>query len=319
MKCTNTNSNYVIKSNSLVEARYRLSLQEMHVIYWLLTQIKPEDEEFKTHKLEIVEFANIIGVKSENQYKELRKVTKRLIQRAMEIYQPKTQEYLQFSWLSSARYQIKQGCVLLEFSPLLKPYLLQLKGYFTKIDIVDTLKLKSIYAVRIFELLLQYISIGKREINIEELRSYCGIEKGQYKLYADLKRYIIEKSRLEINKNTEYEICYSEIKESRKVVAIEWTIQKKNFVREKQLEKVKSIEKELRSEAILVESLLEYGVSRPITKRLLKNYGEDVVRNALRAVNLQVERGKAKNPKAMLHTAIQEKWHPEVFRKRKSS
>lgn len=319
MKCNNINSNYVIKSNSLVEARYRLSLQEMHVIYWLLTQIKPEDEEFKIHKLEIVEFAKIIGVKSENQYKELRKVTKRLIQRAMEIYQPDTQEYIQFSWLSSARYQIKQGCVLLEFSSLLKPYLLQLKGYFTKIDIVDTLKLKSIYAVRIFELLLQYISIGKREINIEDLRAYCGIEKEQYKLYADLKRYVIEKAKLEINTKTEYEINYTEIKKLRKVFAIEWSIQKKDIQTKQQLKKLAIVQREFRSEAVLVESLLEYGFSKPISKRLIKNHGEEVIRNAIRVVNLQIERGKAKNPKAMLQTAIQEKWHPEVFKPKKKS
>lgn len=319
MKCNNTSSNYVIKSNSLVEARYRLSLQEMHVIYWLLTQIKPEDEEFKIHKLEIVEFAKIIGIKSENQYKELRKVTKRLIQRAMEIYQPDTQEYIQFSWLSSARYQIKQGCVLLEFSSLLKPYLLQLKGYFTKIDIVDTLKLKSIYAVRIFELLLQYISIGKREINIEDLRSYCGIEKEQYKLYADLKRYVIEKAKLEINTKTEYEINYTEIKKLRKVFTIEWSIQKKDIQTEQQLKKLAIVQREFRSEAVLVESLLEYGFSKPISKRLIKNHGEEVIKNAIRVVNLQIERGKAKNPKAMLQTAAQEKWHPEIFKQKNKS
>jgi plasmid replication initiation protein len=317
MNCENINSNYVVKSNSLVEARYRLSLQEMHVIFWLLTQIKPEDEDFKIHKLEITEFAKIIGVKPESQYKELRKVTKRLIQRAMEIYQPDTQEYLQFSWLSSARYQIKQGCVLLEFSSLLKPYLLQLKGCFTKIDIVDTLKLKSIHAVRIFELLLQYVSTGKREININDLRAYCGIEKKQYKFYADLKRYIIEKAKLEINTKTEYEVNYTEIKESCKVIAIKWSIQKKDTQTEEQLKRLAIAQKELRSEAILVESLSEYGFSKLIAKRLIKNHGEEVVRNALRAVDLQIQRNHAKNPKAMLQIAIQEKWQPEVFKRKK--
>jgi hypothetical protein len=37
---------FVVKSNDLVEARYRLSLQESHVVLWLLTQINPEDEDF---------------------------------------------------------------------------------------------------------------------------------------------------------------------------------------------------------------------------------------------------------------------------------
>ena len=308
-----TNSRYVVKSNSLIEARYRLSLQEMHVIYWLLTQIKLKDEDFKAHKLNIVEFANMVGVKSENQYKELRKVTKRLIQRAMEIYHPDTQEYVQFSWLSSARYQLKQGCVLLKFDPELKPYLLQLKSHFTKIDIVDTLSLKSIYAVRVFELLLQYISIGLRKISLHDLRAYCGIEDQEYKLFADLKRKVIEKAKTEINTKTEYDINYTEIKESRKVVAIEWTIEKKNVVTEQRRKKLVLLQQELRSEVALVNSLMEYGLSKLMAKRLTANYGEAVVKDAIRVVDLQIERGRAKNPKALLLASLKNKWHPEKF------
>ena len=119
--------NFIVKSNALIEARYRLSLQESHVILWLLTQIQPDDEDFKEHKLEITEFSKMIGIKPDNQYKELRVVTKRLIQRAMEIYEPELNEHIQMAWLSSARYQHRKGCVLLKFSPELKPYLLQLK------------------------------------------------------------------------------------------------------------------------------------------------------------------------------------------------
>jgi hypothetical protein len=34
---------FVIKSNALIEGRYRLSLQESHVVLWLLTKIEPDD------------------------------------------------------------------------------------------------------------------------------------------------------------------------------------------------------------------------------------------------------------------------------------
>lgn len=303
---------FVIKSNALIEARYRLSLQESHVILWLLTQIRHDDEDFKPHKLDIIDFAKMLQVKSGNQYKELRKITKHLMQRIIEIYEPEAQEFIQVAWLSSARYQKKKGCVLLRFDPGLKPYLLQLKNYFTKIDIVDTLKLKSIYSIRIFELLLQYISLGVRNTTLSDLRGYCGIEDNEYELYAHLKSRIIERAKTEINSKTEYEVDYAEIKESRKVVSLEWTIKKKNlFIDDK-------LEKEYRSEASLSDALFEYGFSKSIAKRLLQNHEEDVIKNALRAVNIQVERNHVKNPKAMLQTAIKEKWHPEVFKKKSS-
>ena len=310
---------YVVKSNSLVEARYRLSLQESQIILWLLTQIRPDDEDFKPHILEIAELSKLTGVRIDGKYDELRKITKRLIQRALEIYEPDLQEYIQITWLNSAHYKIKKGTVSLAFSPLLKPYLLQLKSHFTKIDIVDTLKLKSIHAIRVFELLLQYGSIGNRIIKLEELRGYCGIREHEYKDYFDMKRKVINRAKTEINAKTDYEIDYVEIKESRKVVAIEWTIKKKRIQPEGTAEKVRQLQKEYRSESALIDSLVEYGFSRTIAKRFITNNGEDVVSDALKAVNIQVERGQVKNPRAMLQTAIKEKWKPDVYKNKKIS
>ena len=215
---------YIVKSNSLVEARYRLSLQESKIILWLLTQIRPDDEDFKSHQMTISEFSKMIGVEVDNQYSKLRDVTQNLMRRILNIYEPEKNEWLQVAWLSSARYQGKKGIVILKFDPELKPYLLQLKSHFTKLDIVDTMKLKSVHSIRMFELLLQYLTIGNRKMTLEDLRAWCGIQKDEYNLYADVKRYVINRAKTEITAKTEYEIDYQEIKESRKVVAIQWTI-----------------------------------------------------------------------------------------------
>ena len=308
---------YIVKSNSLVEARYRLSLQESKIILWLLTQIRHDDEDFKSHQMTISEFSKMIGVEVDNQYGKIREVTKSLMRRVLEIYEPEKNSFLQVSWLSSARYEGKKGIVSLKFDPELKPYLLKLQSHFTKIDIVDTLNLKSVHAIRIFELLLQYLIIGNRTITLEELRGYCGIRKDEYTLYGDIKRKVIDRAKTEINTKTEYEIDYTEIKESRKVVAIEWTIKKKRIQPEGTAEKVRQLQKEYRSESALIDSLVEYGFSRTIAKRFIINNGEDVVSDALKSVNIQVERGTVKNPKAMVQMAIKEKWKPEVYKARK--
>lgn len=306
---------YIVKSNQLVEARYRLSLQESQIVLWLLTQIKPDDEDFKSHVLEISEFARLANVNVGSRYSELRKITKRLIQRSLEIYEPSLNKLIQVSWLSSAEYQFKQGYVLLEFSPKLKPYLLQLKSHFTKIDLADTLKLKSVHAIRIFELLLQYLNIGKRTISVDDLRGYCGIEPNEYKDYFDFKRKVIEKAKQEINTKTDYDVDYEEIKESRKVVTIQWTIKKKKPAKQS----IPSLPKEYRSDLAMIEAFGEYGFSRAIAKKIIKDRDIEVVKNALKCVNLQVERGNVRNPKAMLQMAILEKWHPETFKvKRKA-
>lgn len=309
-------NHFIIKSNVLIEARYRLNLQETHVIYWLLTQIRPDDEDFKPHKMEIMEFAKMIGVEANNQYSKLRSVTKSLMRRVMEIRSPEEDKTIQVAWLSSAEYHHKKGYVSLEFSPKLKPYLLQLKSHFTKIGFSDFLELRSVYSVRIFELLLQYESVGKRKINIHDLRSYCGIEKKEYSLYADLKRYVIDRAKMEINAKTEYEIDYTEAKECRKVIAIEWTIKKKTHFEKSQMEKAVIIQKELRSENAIINQLVEYGFTDSQSKKIVKSNSQETVINAIKSVDIQVLRGKVKNAKAMLTKAIQEKWHPEKYQKK---
>lgn len=309
----------VIQHNHLIEARYRLSLQEKRVVLWLLTQIKPDDEDFKLHKLEIIEFSKMVGLKSTGQYTELQNVTGNLIKRVFKIHESRKQEIIQISWLSAAKYQIGKGHVLLEFSPQLKPYLLQLKSHFTKLSIVDIMQLNSIYSMRFYELLKQYESIKKRTVNIKDLREYCGIAETEYIKYNNFKRNVLERAKKEINEKTDIVIDYREIKESRKITTIEWTIRKKNIEKEKQLKKLAAIQKEFRSEAVLINALMEYDFSKLIAKRFIKDHGEDIVRNAVRAVDLQVKRGKAKNAKAMLQTAIKEKWDPKVYRPKKTS
>lgn len=181
--------------------------------------------------------------------------------------------------------------MFLEFSPHLKPYLLQLKSEFTKLEPIDLLHLKSFYAIRIFELLKQYESIGQRRMSIEELREYCGVKPHEYRDYHALKIYIIERAITEINAKTDYEIDYTEIKQSRKFVAIEWTIKKRTHFEKNQIKKISVIQKELRSANSLIEEIMEFGFSRMGAKKFLKKDSEEIIRNALKAVNIQIERG----------------------------
>jgi len=308
---------FIIKSNSLVEARYRLNLKESQVILWLLTQIRPCDEDFKLHKLKIDEFSKMVGLKAKGQYSELQKITESLMRRVLKINQPETNETIQVAWLSAARYQHSKGCVLLEFSPQLKPSLLQLQSQFTKISISDTLKFKSVYSIRVYELLSQYESIGIRKISVSDLRAHCGIKRNEYKDYGIFKLRVIERAKTEINSKTEYEIDYREIKESRKIEEIEWTIKKKTHFEKSQEEKSRIIQKELRSGNAIIQQLLEYGFTLPHSRKIVKDNDHETLVNAIKSVDIQVERGRAKNPKAMLIKAIQEKWHPEKFVDRK--
>ena len=63
--------------------------------------------------------------------------------------------------------------------------------------------------------------------------------------------------------------------------------------------------------------LEEFGISKKIIYRILKENEELAIVNAINAVDIQIKKGQVRNPKAMLLTAIKEKWHPDVFKVKK--
>ncbi len=210
------------KSNALIEASYRLYASEKRVILFLASMIQPDEEDFKSYVFSIKEFARIAELKHKGEYSEVKEITRRLISRVLEIQTPTG--LLQTSWLSSAEYVEGSGKVILKFDSKLKPYLLQLKDRYTKYGLAQIIRLKSIYSIRIYELLKQYEKIGERSFLVEDLRQKLGIEPGQYVNYNSLKVYVLTAAQVELKAKTDISFDFEEIKIGRKVGKIRFLI-----------------------------------------------------------------------------------------------
>ncbi|MBF0556155.1 MAG: replication initiation protein, partial [Nitrospirae bacterium] len=122
----------VVKSNDLVEARYDLTLTEQRIILYMVSMIEQQDEDFKTYRITVAEFMDIMGIDENNAYNQIRQVTRSLREKNLDIYNAKENSLLNVGWLSASKYHIGKGYVELRFDPGLKPYLLQLKARFTQ-------------------------------------------------------------------------------------------------------------------------------------------------------------------------------------------
>jgi len=214
--------NLIVKSNFIVEASYKLTLGEQRVIYVLTSMIKHDDKEFKTYRLTVKEFAEILGTKNKDMYSRVSQYVEGLRERDLTIIKQKS--ILKTKWLSSAEYFIEDGYVELCFDPKLKPYLLMLKERFTKLSLNQMVSFNSQYSGRIYELLKQYEKIGKRTFKLDELRVLLGIGFDEYKQYGLLKQRILNKAKEEINSNSDLKIDFEEIKKGRKVESIRFII-----------------------------------------------------------------------------------------------
>ena len=124
------------------------------------------------------------------------------------------------NWFSSFSYE--EGVIEYKFDPLLKPFLLQLKNNFATYQLKNILSLKSAYSIRMYELLNQYKVIGKRTIEIEELKLLLNIPDS-YRNNDILK--LLEKIKKELTSKTDLIFDFEAIKESRQFKSFEFTIQ----------------------------------------------------------------------------------------------
>lgn len=91
--------------------------------------------------------------------------------------------------------------------------------------IEDFARLNSLYSIRLYHVLRQYLDTGYGVIGIPELRTALGIDNFKtYCTYAAMKRNILDPSIKEINDKTDVTIHYTKIEEDKRVIAISFSI-----------------------------------------------------------------------------------------------
>jgi hypothetical protein len=93
---------------------------------------------------------------------------------------------------------------------------------FAYLDFDIMKNLKSKYSVIMYELLQDYYKVNFPKLTIEKFRDLVGIEDTQYKRISDLKRFVLDKIKDEINEKTEFKIDYKLEKEGRKFTHIQF-------------------------------------------------------------------------------------------------
>lgn len=214
----------VVKNNHLIKAHYKLSAAEQKLVLTLCSKIKSDDITFKEYELDAREFFEMLGHKSLENYSNLQLVCKKLAGRVISI--DTGNGFKVFPWMHHVEYKMHEGKVLLQFHEYMAPYLLYVKNnIYTKYKLGVVLNFKSEYSIRIYEIMKQvFPRIRERIISIEDLRNILGIDKKEYTKYSHFKDKVIKQAQKEINKGSDLEIEFEEIKQARKVIALHFSI-----------------------------------------------------------------------------------------------
>lgn len=298
-----TKSIVLVKSNTLINARLsqKYTLNEQKLILWILSNVTEkhaiQNEELE---LDVIDFANLINSPRENIYREAKTIATRLLSKTLLLEDEDEKGFVACNWFSGMRY--RSGRFYIRVYDGLIPHLIDLKKCFTSYKLSYALTLQSSYAIRLYELLSQYIKIKNRTFDIDVLRQNLGILNGELKQFGHFKERVLDISEREINAKTDIRIAWEAIRKGRKVTQIKFSI-----------ESTTSQEKDITNFVSddLEQKLITLGVSESKVKELLINHSEEYLIEKLTYVQAKINSGKIpKSPAGFFIKSVEEDYKP---------
>ena len=215
----------VTKSNHLVEATYALSLAEQRLLLLALAHVDSRQPLTvgMCHTIRLTDVMEVYGVSRPQAYELLCQVAQRLYARSVVIHGPFAHQpdiaQIETRWVASIRYHDGQGALSLVFAPDILPFLSQLRERFTSYRLKSVASMTSGYAIRIYEMLVQWREAGSRTIELRWLREHLDLGE-KYPNIRDFKNRILNPAIAQINAHSDLCVNWEQHKRGRVVYAL---------------------------------------------------------------------------------------------------
>ena len=198
----------VVKDNELIrKARYNLTVNQQKIIAYIISKIKPTDEEFTKYEISVQDFCDVCGIDKVYFYSEIKEIIDNLDNKAFWV--ETNEKFFKFRWFSEVEIIKGSGKVNLLLNSNIKKYLLQLQESFTQYELYNILALKGKYSIRLYEWFKSYSFLKEKTVAIDKIKHILDAEN--YTEYKAFRRRVIEPAIKEINEYTDLEVNYNKI------------------------------------------------------------------------------------------------------------
>lgn len=224
--------NYVVMANNMVlHSASNLNLNELKLLRFIIMQTEKGDSDLFEFDVAVKDLCKLLDIKSKDMYKRIDTMTTHLMQEVIRIGDDSKQEWRKFHWVDVCEY--KKGIITIKLSEQLKPFLIGLRNCFTRYQLSEIISLKSVYAIRIYEIINGYLNENNLphadvaiefSISIDEIRRATDTEK-KFERYSSFKAKVIDSALKEINEKSKYFVTATPYKRGRAVVGFEFLIE----------------------------------------------------------------------------------------------
>ena len=232
--------NLVVKHNDLVTASYAMTRHEQNLLLSCISQIDSRKrlEEGHVFTLTVEQARDLFynGNDQNHAYRDLKTASERLFERKIRIQLDNGKELLT-RFVQSVIFDPEAGAVNIRFATDIYPYLSELEKNFTKYRLANIVQLTSVYAVRLYELLICWLGQGlhNKEFDIDDFRRLMGVDD-KYSQFGQLKDRVITPALEQINEFTDHEIRVSYRKVGRTFRFIRFSFNVKDREKSKAIE-----------------------------------------------------------------------------------
>lgn len=230
----------VVKDNALINASYNLDTTEQRLILLAIVQARELSKHVdanSTLEVHAHHYMKQFNVDKHAAYEGLKNAASNLFERKFSykgIHEGTQQEKIVKSrWVSKIAYVDSVGIVELTFAPDVIPLITQLEKSFTAYELKQISSLTSKYAIRLYELLIQWRSVGKTPLfELDDFRFKLGLAEGDYTKMANFKVRVLDAALNQINELTDIIASYEQHKNGRVISGFSFTFTTKHQPKE---------------------------------------------------------------------------------------
>lgn len=223
-------NNKVVKSHRIITALQNLSLTEMRLIQLAIIDAREQEAGLQTNKplkIHAKRYAEAFDVQIDTAYKVLAEAGKTLRSRYFKFINYRENE-VETNWVQQVEYVKKEARIEIIFTVAVVDEITRLSSHFTQYDLEFIATLNSIYSVRLYELIVKWLSARQTDVfDYEILRGQLGIGVNEYKRMTDFKKRVLDLAVNEINEKTDIKVSYEQKKEGTTITGFKFKVAKK--------------------------------------------------------------------------------------------
>ena len=222
--------NLVVKTNELSSALQNLSLPEIRIVQLAIVDARETNTGLaidKPLRIDAMRYAEIFETTRQNGYMRMKEAEETLFNRRFSYIDDRG-KVVKSRWIQQARYLDDEGAIELVFTMAVVHGISRINGaedFFTSYLLEQTASMDSIYSVRLYELLIQWLTAKQTPLfELEKFRDQLGIGVNEYKAMNDFKKRVLQVAIDEINEKSDIKVSYEQLKKGRRIAGFKFKV-----------------------------------------------------------------------------------------------